>query len=127
MNVLFVGLGSIGTRHLNNLAEVCARRGIELKADALRSSLRPLPGDAAQKLRAQYVSFDQLGHYDAAFITPPICTPTPLPSWRARRTAFSLKSQSLRGPATTWNSWALARGKRRMWPRPCAGAGSTWR
>lgn len=49
MNVLFVGLGSIGTRHLNNLAEVCARRGIEFKADALRSSLRPLPGDAAQK------------------------------------------------------------------------------
>ena len=71
MNVLFVGLGSIGTRHLNNLAEVCARRGIEFKADALRSSLRPLPGDAAQKLRAQYVSFDQLGHYDAAFITTP--------------------------------------------------------
>lgn len=71
MKVLFAGLGSIGTRHLNNLFAVAAQQGIPLQADALRSSLRPLPEQTAQKLRAQYVSFDQLGHYDAAFITNP--------------------------------------------------------
>lgn len=71
MKVLFAGLGSIGTRHLNNLFAVAAQQGVPLQADALRSSLRPLPEQTAQKLRAQYVSFDQLGHYDAAFITNP--------------------------------------------------------
>lgn len=71
MKVLFVGLGSIGTRHLNNLHALAARRGLELQADALRSSLRPLPKETPQKLHAQYVSFDQLGRYDAAFITNP--------------------------------------------------------
>ena len=43
MDVLFVGLGSIGTRHLKNLCGRCASRGIPLQVDALRSSPRPLP------------------------------------------------------------------------------------
>ena len=30
MRVLFVGLGSIGKRHLNNLIHIAARRGISL-------------------------------------------------------------------------------------------------
>lgn len=71
MEVLFVGLGSIGTRHLRNLFEVAKEKGIEVQADALRSSLRPLAEDVEGLLRAQYVSYDQLGHYDAAFITNP--------------------------------------------------------
>lgn len=71
MEVLFVGLGSIGTRHLRNLFEVAKEKGLEVQADALRSSLRPLPPDVEGLLRAQYVSYDQLGHYDAAFITNP--------------------------------------------------------
>ena len=72
MEVLFVGLGSIGTRHLRNLCQVAAEKGIEVQADALRSStMRPLAEDVEGLLRAQYVSYDQLGHYDAAFITNP--------------------------------------------------------
>lgn len=48
LTALFVGLGSIGTRHLNNLSTLCADRGWTLQADALRSDLtRPLrPGVA---------------------------------------------------------------------------------
>lgn len=71
MEVLFVGLGSIGTRHLRNLFEVAKEKGIQVQADALRSSMRPLADDVEGLLRAQYVSYDQLGHYDAAFITNP--------------------------------------------------------
>lgn len=71
MEVLFVGLGSIGTRHLRNLFEVAKEKGIQVQADALRSSMRPLAEDVEGLLRAQYVSYDQLGHYDAAFITNP--------------------------------------------------------
>ena len=71
MEVLFVGLGSIGTRQLRNLFQVAKEKGIEVQADALRSSMRPLAEDVEGLLRAQYVSYDQLGHYDAAFITNP--------------------------------------------------------
>lgn len=71
MEVLFVGLGSIGTRHLRNLFEVAKEKGVQVQADALRSSMRPLAEDVEGLLRAQYVSYDQLGHYDAAFITNP--------------------------------------------------------
>ena len=39
ITALFVGLGSIGTRHLKNLANLCADRGWTLQADALRSDL----------------------------------------------------------------------------------------
>ena len=61
LTVLFIGLGSIGTRHLKNLTAICAQRGLALRADALRSDLaRPLrPGAAAllarlDKLNAQF-------------------------------------------------------------------------
>jgi len=43
MDVLFVGLGSIGTRHLKNLHAVAAQKGIPVRAWALRSSARALP------------------------------------------------------------------------------------
>ena len=39
LTALFIGLGSIGTRHLKNLTAICAQRGLALRADALR--LRP--------------------------------------------------------------------------------------
>ena len=71
MEILFVGLGSIGTRHLRNLFAVAKEKGVQVQADALRPSMRPLAEDVEGLLRAQYVSYDQLGHYDAAFITNP--------------------------------------------------------
>ena len=71
MKVLFVGLGSIGKRHLNNLIHIASRRGIPLEVDALRSSLKPLPPELAAVIKHQYIDFEQLGHYDVAFITNP--------------------------------------------------------
>ena len=48
LTALFIGLGSIGTRHLKNLTAICAQRGLALRADALRSDLaRPLRPGAA--------------------------------------------------------------------------------
>lgn len=73
LTALFVGLGSIGTRHLNNLATLCADRGWTLEADALRSDLsRPLRPGVAEKLHAQYTEAAQLpAQYDLIFITNP--------------------------------------------------------
>ncbi len=71
MKVLFVGIGSIGTRHLNNLTQLAQQRGLTLEIDALRSSLRPLPPEVTSKLRRQIIGFDDPEHYDLAFITNP--------------------------------------------------------
>ena len=75
LTALFIGLGSIGSRHLKNLHTICAERGITLAADALRSSLnRPLRPGVAELLRAQFTSLDDPAareHYDLAFITNP--------------------------------------------------------
>lgn len=75
LTALFIGLGSIGSRHLKNLHTICAERGITLAADALRSDPdRPLRPGVAELLRAQFTSLDDpaaRGHYDLAFITNP--------------------------------------------------------
>jgi len=73
LTALFVGLGSIGTRHLNNLATLCADRSWTLQADALRSDRsRPLRPGVAEQLHAQYTEAAQLpAHYDLIFITNP--------------------------------------------------------
>lgn len=72
ITALFIGLGSIGTRHLQNLAALCAKRGIALQADALRSDVsRPLRPGVAELLHAQYTDAAALGGYDVAFITNP--------------------------------------------------------
>ena len=71
MKALFIGLGSIGTRHLQNLTALCEKQGIPLQADALRSGSRPLCPGAAELLHAQYTDWNALGEYDLAFITNP--------------------------------------------------------
>lgn len=73
VTALFVGLGSIGTRHLNNLASLCQKRGLTLQADALRSDPdRPLRPGVAEKLHAQFTDLDKgLPFYDLVFITNP--------------------------------------------------------
>ena len=48
MRVLFVGLGSIGTRHLRDFAGIMRSEGIEFRCEALRSSESPLPPDVAR-------------------------------------------------------------------------------
>ncbi len=76
ITALFIGLGSIGTRHLNNLTALCAQQGFLLRADALRSDLaRPLRDGVAEQLTVQFTSFTApspaLPYYDIAFITNP--------------------------------------------------------
>ncbi len=75
VTALFVGLGSIGTRHLQNLTALCKSRGLSLRADALRSDLaRPLRPGAVALLHAQFTALDDaaaLPFYDLVFITNP--------------------------------------------------------
>ncbi len=72
LNVLFVGLGSIGTRHLQNLTTIAKKRGYGLQIDALRSSIaRPLRPGVEPLLRRQYLDPEQMGEYDLIFVTNP--------------------------------------------------------
>lgn len=75
VTALFIGLGSIGTRHLNSLTDLCAEQGLALQAYALRSDLtRPLRPGTAEKLTAQFTDLADAAapqHYDMAFITNP--------------------------------------------------------
>lgn len=75
VSALFVGLGSIGTRHLNSLTALCEQQGLALRADALRSDpARPLRPGAAERLHAQFTDLADkaaLPRYDMAFITNP--------------------------------------------------------
>ncbi len=75
VTALFVGLGSIGTRHLNSLTALCAEQGLNLVVHAWRSDLtRPLRDHVAEKLSAQFIDMNDpsaLPHYDMAFITNP--------------------------------------------------------
>ena len=70
MKVLFVGIGSIGTRHLRNLHTIAAEIGIQLDVTALRSSPRALPEDVAALINNQIMQLDDTV-YDLAFITNP--------------------------------------------------------
>ena len=53
MKVLFVGIGSIGTRHLKNLHSVAGERNIPLDVTAWRSSDRQLPDETARLIDRQ--------------------------------------------------------------------------
>ena len=75
LTALFIGLGSIGTRHLNNLTPICAQRALALRADAPRSDLALPPRPrAAEPPHSQFTTLQDsaaLPHYDLAFITNP--------------------------------------------------------
>lgn len=71
MNVLFTGLGSIGTRHLQNLHLLASQKGIALSVDALRSSNRALPAATKALVAHEITALSADAHYDAAFITNP--------------------------------------------------------
>ncbi len=71
MKALFVGLGSIGTRHLRNLSVLCCEQGIPLEVVALRSSDRHLPPEVAALVARQVSQLPAEEKYDLAFITNP--------------------------------------------------------
>src|SRR5574344_461504 len=71
MRVLFVGLGSISTRHIKNLVSVCKERNVGLDIDILRRKIGELPSEFDHICMNQIDSVSSLSHYDIAFITNP--------------------------------------------------------
>ena len=72
MKACFIGLGSIGTRHMVNLSTTCKEDGLPLEIHAVRQSDRPLrdelKGLDVKTLRS-YAEMDSF--YDMIFITNP--------------------------------------------------------
>lgn len=72
MKICFIGLGSIGVRHLRNTITILKQRNISYSIDALRSTGKALPEDLACLLHMQYQEISQLqDDYDIIFITNP--------------------------------------------------------
>ncbi len=72
MKVCFVGMGSIGQRHLRNLASICEENGEPLEIHLLRSTGRQLPVDVSamvDRASADPAELDE--YYDAVYITNP--------------------------------------------------------
>ena len=71
MKVCFFGLGSIGTRHLKNLAHICGAKKIDLEVHAFRSTSKK-PEDFIDKIVNKYIyDFEDLEEYDIVFVTNP--------------------------------------------------------
>lgn len=68
---LFVGLGSIGQRHLKNLSLIAREDRIDLEIDALRHTDSLLPAEYAELLRVIHTDISKLSVYDAIFICNP--------------------------------------------------------
>ena len=72
LSILFIGLGSIGSRHLKNLVSVAKDRGIKVSIDAFRHNIKSdLPEQITPFISRQFDSVDQLGKYDFIFICNP--------------------------------------------------------
>ena len=72
MDILFCGLGSIGQRHIRNLAEVLKQHDLEYRIDAVRSSDRELPEDIEKLLDTRFTDIAEIkDSYDIVFITNP--------------------------------------------------------
>lgn len=72
--IAFVGLGSIGKRHLKNLTDILLKRGDGYSIDAYRSSEgHELPQDIKSLLTCEYLLSDGLPDvtYDMVFVTNP--------------------------------------------------------
>jgi len=70
MKALFVGLGSIGNRHSQNLRDICRERGIDLEITALRSHKGSLTDCDFPQIDRMITELDDTV-YDLAFITNP--------------------------------------------------------
>ena len=72
--IAFVGLGSIATRHLKNVAAFLSNRGDTFSIDLYRSQLRPLPEDLAALVKEVYLYAEEPPaerQYDVVFVTNP--------------------------------------------------------
>ena len=72
-NIAFVGMGSIGKRHLKNVCQLIASQGNTSSIDLYRSSMnRELSVDIKELVVNQYLcSQDVQSEYDMVFITNP--------------------------------------------------------
>lgn len=72
-HIAFVGMGSIGKRHLKNVCQLIASQGDTCSIDLYRSSMtRELPDDVKELVVNQYLcSQDVQREYDMVFITNP--------------------------------------------------------
>ncbi len=72
MTVCFIGLGSIGQRHIRNVHAVAAARGIAVATDVVEPRALDYLDDATRALvRNRYASLAEMGHYDMIFVTNP--------------------------------------------------------
>ncbi len=71
VKVCFIGLGSIGRRHVKNLARVAAERGVEVEIDAFRHAPSTLPADVATLVRRQILDASDVRGYDWIFVCNP--------------------------------------------------------
>ncbi len=70
MKFLFIGLGSISTKHIKDLASITNKRGIECEVTVLRRKTGELPQELLSYNITQITELDS-SVYDAAFITNP--------------------------------------------------------
>ncbi len=72
MTVCFIGLGSIGQRHLRNVHAIAAERGIDIVTDVVEPRELDYLDEATRALvRNPFPTMDELGRYDIIFITNP--------------------------------------------------------
>ena len=72
MTVCFIGLGSIGQRHLRNIHAVASERGIDVVTDVVEPRKLDYLDEATLALvRNRFPTSAELGHYDIIFITNP--------------------------------------------------------
>ena len=72
MTVCFIGLGSIGLRHLKNVHAVASMRGIEIEADVVEPrELDYLDDDVRKLVRHRYSAVGEIGRYDMIFVANP--------------------------------------------------------
>lgn len=72
-NIAFVGMGSIGKRHLGNVCKFVKEQGDTCTIDLYRSSmLHELPAEITELVANQYLCSEEVvNHYDMVFITNP--------------------------------------------------------
>lgn len=72
MKICFVGLGSIGKRHINNFSNILYNNNVGFHIDALRNSNSALDNNICKLLTNTYYKFEDLPNdYDVIFITNP--------------------------------------------------------
>lgn len=69
MRALFTAAGSIGSRHIKNLSEVCKQKSIPLEIDVMRKSERILPIDILELIHNELRMPLTINTYDIGFIT----------------------------------------------------------